>query len=61
MISALASSFNHLLDDVVGRRLIWVAHSKVDDVLALMPGFQLKTLDLGEDVGGEPLQPVKII
>ena len=61
MISALASGFNHLLDDVVGRWLIWVAHSKIDDVLASMPGFQLEALDLGEDVRGEPLQSVKII
>ena len=61
MISTLASDFNHLIDDVVGRWLIRVAHSKVDDVLASMPSFELKALDLGEDVGGEPLQPVKII
>ena len=61
MIFTLASGFNHFLDNVVGRWLIRVAHSKVDDVLALMPSFQLKALDLGEDVGGEPLQPVKII
>jgi hypothetical protein len=46
---------------VVGRWLIWVAHSKIDDVLASMPGFQLEALDLGEDVRGEPLQSVKII
>ena len=60
VIFALASRFDHLLDDVAGRRLIWISHSKVDDVLALLPGFQLKALDLGKDVGREPLEPIKI-
>jgi hypothetical protein len=41
--------------------LVGITHSEVDDVLATMPRFQLQALDLGEHVGREPLEPVKII
>jgi hypothetical protein len=61
VIFALPRSLDHFIDDVSGRRLIRVAHPEVDDVLASMPSFELKALNLSEDVGGEPLEPVKII
>ena len=44
-----------------GRGLIGIAHPEIDDVLASGAGLGLEVVDDGEDVGGEPLDPVEVV
>ena len=40
-----ACSFNQLVHNMFGRGLVWITHTKVDDVLATMAGRYLELVD----------------
>jgi hypothetical protein len=60
-VSTIAlGNFAELIDDVLGRRLVRVAHAKVDNVITAMTSFSLQFIDDIKDVGREPLYARKI-
>src|SRR5262252_4460221 len=50
---------NQLVDDVLGRGHVRVAHAKIDDVGAAGPRRSLEAVDFGEDVGGQALDAME--
>ncbi len=56
----LASGLDQLLDDMLGRRQVRIAHAEIDDVDALGALGGLDLVDLFEDVGRQALDAVKI-
>ena len=56
-----SDGFYKLFNDVGRRRHVRVAHAEVDDVHALGPVFRLQPVDLGEDVGRQPLDAVEFL
>ena len=56
----LVDRLNQLVDDVLRRRHVGIAHAEVDDVGAARPRRRLQPVDLGEDIGRKALDPVKI-
>ena len=57
---AVAHGLDELVDDVLGRGAVGVAHAEIDDVAAGRPGRGLHLVDLGEDVGRQPPDPVEL-
>ena len=51
---------DELVDDVLGRALVRVAHAEVDDVLAPGSRLGLQLIDDVEDIGRQPLDAVKV-
>ncbi len=49
-----------LVHDMLGRGLVGIAHTEVDDVLAPRPRFRLQFVYDGEDIGGQPLDAAKL-
>ena len=47
----LGRDFGELVDDMLGRRAVGIAHAEVDDVLAARARRGLHRIDFGEDVG----------
>ncbi len=56
----LARDLGQLVDDVLRRRSVGIAHAEVDDVLAAPARGGLHRVDLGEDVGRKALDSVKV-
>ena len=56
----LAGRLDQLLDDVLGRRQVGIAHAEIDDVGAAGAGRGLDPVDLLEDVGRQALDAVKV-
>ena len=52
MIFSLPCRLDHLLDDMARRRLVRVAHSKIDDVFTLLASLEFETLHLGKYIWG---------
>jgi len=48
---------DQLVDDVPGRRPVWIAHRQVDDVVAAPARRHLQLVGDVEDVRREPLNP----
>jgi hypothetical protein len=61
VVARVARRFHQLVDDVLGRGLVGVAHPEVDDVFTIGPGFRLQVIDDGEDVRREPLDPIEVV
>src|SRR4029453_10839386 len=61
VIPRILRGLHQLVDDVPGRGAVGVAHAEVDDVLAPGPRLDLEVGDLGQDVRGQPLDPVEIV
>jgi hypothetical protein len=57
----LRSDFAQLVDNVLGRGAIGVAHAEVDDVLAARALRRLHRVDFGEDVGREAADAVEFV
>ena len=56
----LADGLDHLVDDVLRRRHVRIAHAEIDDVGAPCTGRGLQPIDLGEDVRRQPLDAMEI-
>ena len=52
---------DELVHDVLGRRLIGIAHSEVDDVLATRARLGLQRIDDVEDIGRQALNAREIV
>ena len=50
-----------LLDDVLRRRQVGIAHAEIDDVVAARAGLRLQLVDLLEDVRRQPLDAMKVL
>ena len=61
MVAGIAGGLDQLVHDVLGGGLVRIAHAEVDDVLPLAPRLRLEVIDDGEDVGGQPLDPVEVV
>ena len=61
MILPLSRRFDHFLDNMIRCRLIGISHAEIDDVLAMVPSFELEALDLCKNIGRKSLEPIKII
>jgi hypothetical protein len=57
----LAHRLDQLVDDVLGRRLVGIAHAEIDDVRPASSGRRLQPVDLGENVRWQSLDAVKIL
>ena len=58
--AGLAHGFDELVDDVLGRLQVRVAHAEIDDVGAVGAGGGLDAVHLLEDVRGQALDAVEI-
>ncbi len=56
----LAGGLDQLVDDMLGRRQIGIAHAEVDDVGAGVASLGLEPVDLLEDVGRQALHAIEI-
>jgi uncharacterized protein len=50
-----------LIDDMLRRRLVRIAHAKIDDVLATRSRFRLELIDDGKNVRGQALDALELI
>jgi hypothetical protein len=41
--------------------LVRIPHAEVNDILPAVSSLELEALDLREDIGRKPLEPIKII
>lgn len=57
---AALGNLNQLVDDMLGRRLIWIAHAEVDDILAARSRRCLQLIDNVENIGRKPLDAAKV-
>jgi hypothetical protein len=57
----LGNRLDQLVDDVLRRRQVGIAHAQVDDVGAASACRRLQPVDLGEDVGRQTLDAVKVL
>ena len=55
----LGHRLDELVDDVLGRGHVGVAHAEIDDVGAAGPRRGLEAVDLGEDVGRQALDAME--
>src|ERR1019366_5503624 len=55
-----AGGFDELVNDVLGRRHVRVAHAEVDGVLAPCTRLRLEAVNFLEDVGRQPLDAVEV-
>ena len=56
----IARRLAQLVDDIVGRRHVGIAHAEIDDVLAARARLRLEAVDFLEDVRRQPLDAVEI-
>ena len=56
----IARRLAQLVDDIVGRRHVGIAHAEIDDVLAARARLRLEAVHFLEDVGRQPLDAVEI-
>ena len=61
VVLRILGGLDELVDDVLGRRHVRIAHAEVDHVLAARPRLRLEVVDDGEDVGRQALDPVEIV
>ena len=57
----IAHRLDQLVDDMLGRRHVRIAHAEIDDVLAARARLGLELVDLLEDVRRQPLDSVEIV
>ena len=57
--AGLRHRLDQLVDDVLGRGHVGIAHAQIDDVGAAGPGRRLQAVDLGKDVGRQALDAVE--
>ena len=57
----LGRDFGELVDDVLRRRAVGIAHAEVDDVLAAGARRRLHRVDLGEDIGRQAADAVELV
>ena len=57
----LGRDFAQLVDHVLGRRAVGIAHAEVDDVLAARARRGLHRVHFGEDVGRQALDAVEFL
>ena len=55
----LGDGLDQLVDDVLGRRHVGIAHAEIDDVGAARARRRLQAVDFREDVGRQPLDAVE--
>src|SRR5262249_16218223 len=58
--AGVADGFDQLVDDVLRRRHVGVAHAEVDDVGAIGPCRRLQPIDLGKNVRWKPLDAMEL-
>ena len=61
MRARLGDRLDQLVDDVLRRRQVGIAHAEIDDVGAARAGRRLQPVDLGEDVGRQTLDAVEVL
>ena len=59
MDARVARGLAQLVDDVLGRRHVGIAHAEIDDVLAARARVRLEAIDFLEDIRRQPLDAVK--
>jgi len=57
----LGRNLAQLVDDVLRRGLIRVAHAQIDDVLPGQPRGMTHGVDLRDYIGGHSLHPIELI
>ena len=60
MRARLGDRLDQLVDDVLRRRQVRVAHAEIDDVGAARACRRLQPVDLGEHVGRQALDAVEV-
>ena len=61
MRARLGDRLDQLVDDVLRRRQVRIAHAQVDDVGAACARRRLQPVDLGENVGRQTLDAVEVL
>ena len=61
MGARVVQHFLHLFEDVRGRRLVRVSHTKIDDVITFGAGGLLECVHLGKDIRRQAADAVKVI
>ena len=61
MIFPFSRRLNHFFDNMIRSRLVRIPHAEVNNILPAVPSLELEALDLREDIGRKPLEPIKII
>ncbi len=61
MRARLGDGLDQLVDDVLRRRQVGIAHAEIDDVGAACACRCLQPIDLGEDVGRQTLDAVEVL
>src|SRR5436190_7731341 len=61
MVAGVPRRLHQLVDDVLRRGLVGVAHAEIDDVLPSRSRLGLEIVDDAEDVGRQPLDPVEVV
>jgi len=57
----LARDFAQLVDHVIGRRQVGIAHAEVDDVPARLACRVTHRVDFGDDIGRQALDAVELV
>ena len=61
MRGRLGRDLGQLVDDMLGRGAVGIAHAEVDDVLAPRPCRRLHRIDFGEDIGRQAADAVEFV
>ena len=61
MGARIGDRFDQLVDDMLGRRLVRIAHAEIDDILAGGPGARLHCVDLVENVRRQALYSMEFL
>jgi hypothetical protein len=56
----LLGDFDQLVEDMVGRRQVGIAHAQVDNVLAARARRGPHRVDFGDDIGRQALDAVEL-
>ena len=61
MILAVPGDFDQFIDNMRRRRLIRIAHPKIDDVLTTVPSFEFESLDLRKHIRWKPFEAIEFL
>ncbi len=61
VILRILRCLDELVDDVLGRGHVRIAHAQIDDVLAASSSLALEVVDDGKDVRRQTLDPIKLV
>ena len=61
MRARLGGNFAQFVDDMLGRRLVRIAHAKVDNVAPGLPRGMPHRVDFGDDIGGHAFDTIEFV